>query len=314
MTSTVRYFRYDDAGAPQLSGQVGSLTNILRKCLVGTSGIAYGSKPSAGWSEEFIGAAANIAVFRTNQAEGFSGCYVRINDNAPGTGGAREAYLNVYATMSDINTGTTGTRNYYIRKSATADATTRRWMLAADGGTAWLYVWLSGDNVNYGADGTIAGFGDYDSFHTSGAYRYYASARTSENYSNGASGDAFLLKVNADEKAQVAPPSGVGGVLSALISSPFLAAQNTAIGSSSFPASPNPMGNRNFMASPFVCASVGCVGRLRGIALPFERLYSVAQGDVVPGSSVLRVMRANYGGVVTDAGHVAIAVDTAGPW
>lgn len=55
MSSTVRYYRYDDAGAPTITGQVGSLTTLLRTVLVGTAGIAYGSKPSAGWTEQFAG-------------------------------------------------------------------------------------------------------------------------------------------------------------------------------------------------------------------------------------------------------------------
>lgn len=318
--STVRYFRFDDAGAPQLSGTVGSLVNILRACLVGTNGVAYGSKPSAGWTEEFVGAAANIAVFRNNQAEGFSGCWVRIHDNAPGTGGAREAYLNVYASMTDVNTGTQGTRTFYLRKSSALNTTARNWMIAADGGTCWLYIWLTGDPTSGSQDGKIALFGDYESDVATGAYRYCAAGGTFENYGQAGAPASLLLAGQggtsvSSQSFQVAPPSGVGSVLNADMMFVTLGgATNNYIGSSTWPASPDPAGNRRFLESPLIRCSVGCIGRIRGLQLPFERLYTIAQGELVPGSSDLRVMRSNASGSSGDEANGAIAVNAVGPW
>lgn len=318
--STVRVYRYDDAGAPQLSGSVGSLTNLLRTCLVGTSGVAYNSKPSAGWTEEFVGAAANIAVFRNNQAEGFSGCWVRINDNAPGTGGAREAYLNVYASMTDVNTGAQGTRNHFIRKSSTLSTTARNWMIVADGGTCWLHIWLTGDSTSGGQDGKIAMFGDYESDVATGAYRYCAAGGIYENYGPSGAPTSLLTgggsTINVSNQSfQVAPPSGVGSVLNAdMVFVTLGTSSGHYIGSSSWPAAPDAAGNRRFLASPLVRCSVGCVGRIRGLQLPFERLYTVGQGELVPDSTDLRVLRGNGSGGSGDDANAAVAVDAVGPW
>src|SRR5690606_21289348 len=108
MATHTRYFRWDDASAPTLSGTAGSLLELLRACLVGTDGVAYGSgeneKLAAGWTEEFTG--TNVAVFRNSLAAGGTGDYFRIDDNGIAVGGAREAMLTAYNTMSDIDTGT----------------------------------------------------------------------------------------------------------------------------------------------------------------------------------------------------------------
>jgi len=319
--STVRYFRFDDPGAPQLSGTVGSLTNLLRTCLVGTNGVAYGGKPSAGWTEAFIGAAPNIAVFRNNQAEGFSGCWVRINDNAPGTGGAREAYLNVYASMTDVDTGQQGTRTYYARKSASADTTPRNWMLVADGGTAWLYTWATGDYAGYGVDGNIILFGDYESIAATGAYRYCASGRGYEGYSSGDGCPevfAFVYtngRMNISNSMQIGPVTGVGDVLSARLVMPHLGySTSSTVGSSGWPSAPNAAGNRGFMDGPFIYSQAGLAGRMRGLHVPFEQLYAEPHGALVPGSTNLRVVRANYGGNWDDSSHAALALDCGGPW
>ena len=46
---TVRVYRWDDASAPVLTGEVGKLAALLKACLV----TGYGSKTAAGWSNPY---------------------------------------------------------------------------------------------------------------------------------------------------------------------------------------------------------------------------------------------------------------------
>lgn len=317
--STVRLYRWDDAGAPVLSGTVGSLTNLLRACLVGSSGIAYGGKPAAGWTEVFAGSATNTAVYRNNDLEGFSGCCVRVADNAGGTGGGREALLSVYAYMSSIDEGGGATRVYYIRKSSTLNAAARKWALYADGGTAILNIWDTGDSVNFGFNGEISVFGDYDSFLSSGSNRYIAAGKIYQNYAAGGGCDWLnnwaVLAPALSSSMQVANPSGVGTPINAMPLLPCIGSNaQVCVGSSGYPPPGMLDGSRRFMGGPFIRVNNYVIGRMRGIHLPTEYLFNVGHGELVPGSDRLRVMRSNSGGTGSEAAHVAIAVDGQGPW
>ena len=66
----VTVYRWDDAGAPQLtSGKPSSIINILKKCLVD----GYGSKPALGWTMAFADDATRSAVFRNSPTDGLGG-------------------------------------------------------------------------------------------------------------------------------------------------------------------------------------------------------------------------------------------------
>jgi hypothetical protein len=72
----VTVYRWDDAGAPQLTNQKPSeLINILNKCLV----TGYGSKAGLGWTKPFENVATNSVMFRNNVADGGSGGIVKFN-------------------------------------------------------------------------------------------------------------------------------------------------------------------------------------------------------------------------------------------
>lgn len=315
--STVRYYRWDDPGAPSLTGEVGSLTNLLRKCLVGTSGTAYGSKPSAGWSEAFTGAAANIAVFRNSITDGASGCYVRVNDNAPGDGGAREAQLTVYASMTDINTGTQATSAPWFRKSGTADAAARKWQVVADGKTAWIHSFeISAAMSGNGYDTSLAGIGDYACVDAANSFRYFCMGRVTAASNIGgdimALGGASPSSNSAAFTAQAL--DGVAGLKQPSILRPMIIADG-GVGGSDYPAPPHPItGDTYFLSHPPIHDGSMLLGRLRGIRLPYHNIMSTADGAEFSGYTGQRVAKTRIS-VTSNANHnVGILLDTVGPW
>lgn len=147
-------YRSTDTSAPTLSGTAGDLVNVLDKCLVA----GYGTKAAAGWTKDFIG--VNKATFRP--ASG-TRLYLRVQDDAPGLGGSKEARVVGYETMSAVDTGVNpfptvaqAANGQFVRKSTTADAVARSWIVAADGRTFYMfidtgdtpgqyYAWMFGD-------------------------------------------------------------------------------------------------------------------------------------------------------------------------
>lgn len=310
--STVRHFRHDDAGAPTLTGEVGSLTNVLRKCLVGTAGVAYSGRPAAGWTEEFIGAAANIAAFRNNQADGGCGCYVRVHDNAPGAGGARESRINVYATMSDINTGTNGTALTYFRKSSLLSNAARPWLVIADARTAWVYAWANGDAATYGADNSLHGFGDIESvLPTASAHRYFVLGRQTEN--DASSGGSISCLTGSDGYSaamQAADPTGLAAPIQVR---PRHYAAGFAYGGATMPA--DVAGNVLLQKMPpATSAANGFFGWARGLYLPYVQLYTAPGGSLVSGSDRHVVVKGKAAGGSSVSQHFAVALDSVGPW
>lgn len=132
-----------DTSAPVLTGVAGSLVTLLDAVLVN----GYGSKPAAGWSKAYSG--TNKAAYR-NGSGANARKYVRVNDAAAGSGGAKEALIRGFDSMSDVDTGTTPfpsaaqsaltESGLIIRKSNTADSTARAWVAAADDRTLILFV------------------------------------------------------------------------------------------------------------------------------------------------------------------------------
>lgn len=147
MATNTRYYESTDAGAPVLTGQVGSLISLLKILLVGTAGVAYGSKASAGWTNAYEDVVLRKIALRNSVAAGGSGCYLRIDDNGGLSGGAREASARMYGAMTTVDVGTDETPTVAAqaagcvwRKSSTLDATARRWLCAADERTVYLCV------------------------------------------------------------------------------------------------------------------------------------------------------------------------------
>lgn len=166
-------YRSTDGSAPTLSGTVGDLVNLLDKCLVA----GYGSQSAAGWTKPLTG--TNKAAFKQGGGNGF---YLRVQDDAPAS--ATDARLRGYETMSDVDTGTglfptvaQATNGTFARKSASANGTTRPWIVVADDRTVYVFT-LTGDIAS--TYFTFA-FGDFYSFVTADAYRTLIIGRVTEN-------------------------------------------------------------------------------------------------------------------------------------
>ena len=139
--TTTCSFRWDDALAPALSGTAGALASILKQCLVGVAGLAYGSKASAGWTVAFEDIGTNKIVFRNALAAGGTGCYLRVDDS-----NAQYAIIQCYESMSDIDTGVSPAASAvrYIPKSNAASGASRLWVICADERTAYGCVNVAG--------------------------------------------------------------------------------------------------------------------------------------------------------------------------
>jgi len=192
--TTTRKYRWDDAGAPSLSGTAGSLKNLIKTLLYGDgSGISYGAggsaKSAAGWTMPFSDTATKC-VLRNSLAAGGSGCYLQITDDASGAGGAKEAFARAFSAMSDINTGvdqmpTTAqlSAGCIWRKSTTADSTARKWVAVADERS--FYMSVECDPVAGNFDRMICAAGDFDSMVPGDAYNYFIAGKTFANYGGG---------------------------------------------------------------------------------------------------------------------------------
>lgn len=150
MATQFTIYRSSDASAPVLSGTAGALTTLLDKCLAD----GYGAKVAAGWTKAFTDG-ANRRVYR--QGSG-SAVYFRVRDDAGGTGGAQEALLRGGEVFTDVDTISIGPfptvaqcaltdNSLVIRKSASANATARSWIVFADSKTCYLFA-QTGDTAS----------------------------------------------------------------------------------------------------------------------------------------------------------------------
>lgn len=210
-------YKSTDGSAPVLSGTTGSLVALLDSCLV----TGYGAKPAAGWTKPFT--AASKAVLRPNSGTRF---FLRIQDDGPGVGTFKEARITGYETMTDVDTGVNpfptaaqgvgGIAMVVARKSTTADATARPWVVVADSRTLYVFV-LTGDSAGvYFA----FSFGDFYSFVAADLYNCMIVGRNAENNGGITTETLDLVSSNA------------GGALAATTAAHFFARAHTGLGTS----------------------------------------------------------------------------------
>lgn len=176
-------YLYDDASAPTLTGETGSVIALLDACLVD----GYGAKADSGWSKPYSG--TNVAVYRNNpSAQGSTGMYFKVDDT-----NAEYSIISAFKSMSDINTGTdeipSGTPAYsnptiYWPKSSDASSTPRMWNIIADDRTFYIN-WCPQGNTATGDMGTyayIGGAGDFESYVPGNTYNYFIAGATDQYY------------------------------------------------------------------------------------------------------------------------------------
>ena len=136
------FYKSTDASAPVLTGQAGSLISVLDACLVD----GYGAKTAAGWAKAFTG--TNQAAYR---APAGNRLYLSVYDDASGTGGAKEASVRCFEVMTSISGGAKSANDINTpsvwRKSDSADATARKWIVVADTKTVYVFIETGANGV-----------------------------------------------------------------------------------------------------------------------------------------------------------------------
>lgn len=166
------YYNSADSGSPVLTGDSGSLIDLLDACLVN----GYASKTAVGWTKP-IANSTNPHAGCWKQPSG-SKFILYVNDSAPNlasTSGTREAWATGWETISNITTpvGTGSgqfplpaqqltTGHVMVRKSNTNTSVRREWVMYADDRTFYLFT-ATGDIAS-----TYTGlfFGDFYSLKT----------------------------------------------------------------------------------------------------------------------------------------------------
>ncbi|MGV0949346.1 MAG: hypothetical protein ACOYB3_01650 [Azonexus sp.] len=269
---------------------------LLDACLV----TGYGSQSPAGWTKPYTG--ANKAVFK--QGANSCGFYLRVQDDGPGAGGAREARLTGYRTMSDVDTGTfefpqaaqglgATVAAVGMRKSDSLDNLDRHWWVLADSRTVYMYV--SANATGVGSFGCF-GFGDFYSYDDNDAYRCFLAGHERENITNlsqdymvhlasGATSN-ILGRVGGVNRPVVAGPSGgVGG------STLFCTAGDLTVGVgggySAGVMTVIRLGGAVYTVAPWLVGqplTLQFRGRMRGFYQSLNPQTALATGDVFEGS------------------------------
>lgn len=176
-------YRSDDASAPTLTGQEGSLKALLDAVLID----GYGGKTAAGWTRSYND--TNRAIYR-NDAVGGSGTYYELDDRASKTDNPyvvnnvspdaeHIAILGGYESVSGFFSGSgpfpdptdtgfspkSGSAIYKSYSLASA-ADTRAWVIFADAKTCVLFIepYGIGTDITAGERTSAYYFGDYESY------------------------------------------------------------------------------------------------------------------------------------------------------
>lgn len=182
MSFTPLVYTSTDPGAPQLTGQVGSLVALLDAVLVNGYGSGATAKPGAGWTLAFTG--LNKRAYRNNPL--FSGGYLRVDDSNSVAGAtARVAYVRAYESMSGIDVGMNPSptpaqlaNGDTWAKSYDLNGVARAWTVIAT--AKWFYIFM--DVNNLGLVGAVPQFaGDIDSIVPGDKFAFVVSSGSGGN-------------------------------------------------------------------------------------------------------------------------------------
>jgi len=163
-----RMYKSTDPGAPTLRGQVGSLISVLRACLVD----GFGSNPPLGWSMPYTDGnnPPLRAHFRQAPKTGWGQYDLEVKDDGSTSLGADASFAEAWGwagatglAAGDLAFPVRTAEGMVHRKSATTNATARRWMLvgtdrsfifvayhASGGDWAAAEAWFFGDIIPVG--------------------------------------------------------------------------------------------------------------------------------------------------------------------
>ncbi len=137
----VTVYRWDDAGAPQMSKGVrpSELINVLKKCLVD----GYGSKSGAGWSVAFEDVATNQIVFRNSTLVG-SGGFVKFWPKSASNALQTPIFFQSATWLPSLDPTWSSTSNRGWRCAVGNSAQAYKWLVIAT--AAGFYLMTHGDS------------------------------------------------------------------------------------------------------------------------------------------------------------------------
>lgn len=330
MATHTRYFSHTDTGAPTFTASLGSLCSLLKTCLVGTSGVAYGSggseKLAAGWSVAYEDAPAYKLALRNDSTLG-TGFYLRIIDDGTGTSAtAANAHVQGYSSMTDIDTGNDATPaavagwpGARIEKAGSAGPSAVPWAIVADERTAIVAL-----NVN-ATDGKamVYYFGDYLSYVPGFAWPWLIAAggpstAISERVS-------YLSKIsqqdtNAAGVFVMRDITGSAGVVRRVFASPHGSAGNApgCVYAPNVAISPT-MVSRIITHPIRIASNYGPIGELRGLQFPSQTVVGVLTPNSLlsttdAGSEKIMLVNSNSYGSTYTYSSGGLIVEVAKPW
>lgn len=279
---TVTVYRSTDGSAPVLTGAVGALNALLYACLV----TGYGAKAAAGWSRAYNDAPNNTSVFRQG---GGPQHYLRVNDNGPGAGGAKESRLVGYEAMTTVDAGTNPfptaaqmANGVFARKSTTADATARAWTLVATDKLFHLFMY-AGDTAGRA---NCLTFGSAYSIVPSEGYATILIGRDTENTGT-TTGDKFQylssnISAGVGGHYMARTYTGVGGSVAVAKWGDYFQAPQSYVGGTGGVTYPLPV-DSSLAISPINLGTGGFYrGTLPGVWNPLH-VEALVNGDTVDG-------------------------------
>lgn len=196
------YSSADIQGPGYLTGLTGSLVRVLDACLVDGYGTGSYFKSGSGWIKQFAnsGSPDGRSVFGSWTQKSGSGFTLFVNDYGITAAGGNEASVTGWEQLNQI--GPVGSASLHAgvginqfpilsqslatgrviwRKSATTNAVSRSWIIAADAST--MYMWVQpGDTA---AKYNHFGFGDFYSYAGSGdRWRCFIYGKSLDNSTN----------------------------------------------------------------------------------------------------------------------------------
>lgn len=175
MPVPVSVYRWDDAGAPQLTPGIkpSELINVLKKVLVD----GYGTKAGLGWSVAFEDAAAFKIAFRNSNAAG-SGGFVQFwsSNNNDSTG----SYVNFKCAklMSALDSFTDAGFQSWIKSNQYNQI---NWMLIGTSAGFYFTLMNPGATYEYKQSNNAVFIGDFDPFVKNDPARFIGNTSSSDS-------------------------------------------------------------------------------------------------------------------------------------
>jgi hypothetical protein len=245
-----------------------------------------------GWIEAFSGTSKR--AYRSTVGNQM---YLRVQDDGPGVGTFKEARITGYESMTDVDTGVApfptaaqgvgGIAMVVARKSVTADATARAYLILADDRTFYMFVLTADVASNY--MGFM--FGEIFSLASGDSYRTLIIARATEN--SGAAADkidAFSSAINTAQTGHFMPRRYDATGTSITVGKLMDQAKTTAgtgqsLGNVPYPNTPD---GGLYICSIWINEAVTTVlrARMRGVFVVLHAGTNFADGDTFSGTGV----------------------------